>query len=160
MNASNRRPFLLSATLGMALALSAFAALQPAMAGDRAQGSRAQRAHHVPTGDYQRHTVRQRTANGHRTDTTLTDAQGRQATRATTVTRNAEARSRTVDTQWTDFEGRTASSRSVTQRTDDGYTTNTSYVNRNGEPGSRSVVATHDAATNTWVKDVTVDRPD
>ncbi len=160
MNASNRHPVLLSATLGLSLAASAFAPLQPAMAGDGTQGSRAQRAHHAPAGDYQRHTVRQRTENGHRSDTTLTDAQGRQATRATTVTRNADAHSRTVATQWTDFEGRTASRHSVTQRTDDGYTQHSSYVNRNGESGSRSVVATRDASTNTWVKDVTVDRPD
>jgi hypothetical protein len=142
----------LAATLvvGTGLALAGV----DAVAGERSPG--AQRA--MPRGDYQRHTERARTENGHVRRDTWTGAGGRSATRDATVVRDREAGTRTREATTTLPGGRTRSTSDVTTRTDDGYVRETTLVKPNGATLERDVVATRDAETGRWTKDVAVDR--
>ncbi len=92
-----------------------------------------------PQGDFSRHTEVKRTENGHTRNDTWTGANG-------TATRSAGP------------QGQQAQRTDVTQRTDTGYTRNTVATGPKGGTATRDVVATRDAESGTWTKDVTVDR--
>lgn len=104
--------------------------------------------------------VTQRTENGHTRDTSVTDAEGRTATRAAVVTRDRENGTRTKDVTYTGREGQRATVDDVIQRTDTGYSRDTTVTGPNGETGTRSVVVNCDKAAGNCSKDVQVDRPD
>jgi hypothetical protein len=104
--------------------------------------------------------VTQRTENGHTRDTTVTDAEGRTATRAAVVTRDDADRTSTRVVTYTGRDGQETVVNDVNQRTDAGYTRETTVTRPNGATGTRSVVVNCDKAAGNCSKDVQVDRPD
>jgi hypothetical protein len=113
----------------------------------------------MPHGDYTRHTEVQRTSNGHTSHSTVTGANGRSATRDSTVVNDRAAGTRTRDTTYTGPEGRARTVNDVTTRTDDGHTRQTTYTNAHGETATRSATVSCDKAAGTCTKDVQVDAP-
>lgn len=112
----------------------------------------------APRGDYSHQVQRQRTDNGHVRNDTWTNASGKSATRAATVVNDKEAGTRTRDVVMTLPDGRTRTMNDVTTRTGNGYTRDTSITNPNGSTLQRDVDASWDPATQTWTRDVNVDR--
>jgi len=144
--------------LGIALTLGAWgvaqagASHQPKPRGLHTQAQKAR-----PAGDYTRHTDVQRTQNGHTRTDMWTGENGKSATRQAEVVNDRATQTRTRDVEWTGPEGQQATRSDVTQRTDNGYTRNTTAVGPKGGTTTRDVVATHDQASGTWNRDVTVD---
>jgi hypothetical protein len=150
-----RHPLLASAALGLVLAA---AAVTPADAGNRGQNgaqhsSQKQRAQ----GDHTRHTEVRRTDNGHTRTDTWTGERGT-ATRQAEVVNDRENRKRTRETNWTGPNGQQGTRTEVTQRTDNGYTRNSTATGPKGGTATRDVTAVRDPATGTWTKDVSVER--
>ncbi len=110
-----------------------------------------------PQGDFSRHTEVKRTENGHTRNDTWTGANGT-ATRSAKVVNDRDRKMRTRDVAWSGPQGQQAQRTDVTQRTDTGYTRNTVATGPKGGTATRDVVATRDAGSGTWTKDVTVDR--
>jgi len=136
-----------SAALGLVLAV---AAATPADAGNRGQKQRAQ-------GDHTRHTEVRRTDNGHARTDTWTGERGT-ATRQADVVNDAANRKRTRDVAWTGPNGQQGTRTDVTQRTDNGYTRNSTATGPKGGTATRDVTAVRDRASGTWTKDVSVER--
>jgi hypothetical protein len=158
---SSKRPkFTLAASAALGLVL-AMAAVAPADAGNRGQGG-AQRTQHAaqkqrPQGDYTRHTEVRRTDTGHSRTDTWTGEKGT-ATRQAGVVNDAATRTRTRNVGWTGPNGQQGTRTDVTQRTDDGYTRNSTATGPKGGTQTRDVTAVRDPASGTWTKDVSVDR--
>jgi hypothetical protein len=110
-----------------------------------------------PQGDYTRHTEVRRTDNGHTRNDTWTGTRGT-TTRDATVVKDRENQTRTRNVDWTGPEGQQATRTDVTQRTETGYTRNSTATGPQGGTTAREVNATRDAESGTWTKDVTVDR--
>jgi hypothetical protein len=123
---------------------------------DRGQkpAARPQRAQ-VPRGDRSRHTEVQRTNDGHTSHSTVTGAQGRTATRDSTVANDSAAGSRTRDTTYAGPEGRTRTVHDVTTRTDDGHTRQTTYTDAQGRTATRDANVVNDRDAGTRTRDVT-----
>lgn len=103
--------------------------------------------------------VRTKTEDGFTRSTTVTNAQGETATRDLTVTRDKEAGTVSRDATYTTFDGRTGSKTDVVQRTDDGYSRDTTRTLPNGETHSRGVDVSCDKDAGKCVKQVEVDKP-
>jgi len=99
-----------------------------------------------------------KTEDGFTRSTTATNAQGETATRDLTVSRDKETGTTTREASYTTFDGRTGSMSDVIQRTDDGYTRNTSRTLPNGETHTRSVDVSCDKDAHNCVKQVEVDQ--
>lgn len=102
------------------------------------------------------HHERQRTDDGFTRNSTITNRDGETATRNSVVTRNPETGTRTRDTSFTTFDGREGSVSDVAQRTEDGYTRDTTWNLPNGETRTRSVDVSCDKAAGKCVKEVDV----
>lgn len=102
------------------------------------------------------HHERQRTDDGFTRNSTITNRDGETATRNSVVTRNPETGTRTRDTSFTTFDGREGSVSDVVQRTEDGYTRDTTRNLPNGEARTRSVDVSCDKAARKCVKEVDV----
>jgi hypothetical protein len=144
---------------GVCIAFAAGVAL-PAGAADAAAHPAAKSAHpHGGAwrqgGSHTRTTQTQRTANGHTSNTVVTDAQGRTATRDATVVNDKAAGSRTKDVTYVGRDGATRTADSVTQRTDSGYTRDTTYTDKNGNTATREADVEVDRAAGTKSRDVT-----
>ncbi len=87
-----------------------------------------------------------RTDNGYSRDSTITNPQGQTATRSVDVARDREAGTLTRNAEWTRFDGKSGNSQSVTTRTEDGFSRQTSGTLASGEDFSRSVVKQCDKA--------------
>jgi hypothetical protein len=99
--------------------------------------------------------VATKTGDGFTRNTTATHAQGETATRDLTVSRDKEAGTTTRSANYTTFDGRSGSKSDVIQRTDDGYTRDTTRTLPNGETHTRSVdVSCEKEATRSCVKQV------
>ncbi len=133
--------------LGLAIAVGASVAVPAFAAG--ASG----RAH--PAHGYTRITQSQRTANGHTSHSTRTDAQGNTATRDATVVNDKATGTRTKDVTYTGNDGATRTVDSTTQRTDSGYTRDTTYTDKNGNTATRDADVTVDHDAGTRSRDVT-----
>ncbi|MBS1135280.1 MAG: hypothetical protein H6R02_2421, partial [Burkholderiaceae bacterium] len=57
-------------------------------------------------------------------------------------------------------EGKTATRHEETQRTESGYTRNSTATNAQGQTTIRNVTANKDPSTQTWTRDVSVNRGD
>lgn len=101
--------------------------------------------------------VTTRTDDGHMRSTKYTDAEGRTATRDAVVTRDAENRTRARDVTYTGRDGEQTQVNDVTQRTDTGYTRETTVTKPDGATGTRSVIVDCDKAAGNCTKDVEVD---
>ena len=103
--------------------------------------------------------VTQRTEDGHTRTTTVTDAQGRTATRAAEVTRDESDHTSTRVVTYTGRDGQETVVNDVNQRTEAGYTRDTTVTGPTGETAARSVEVSCDKAARHCTKDVQVDRP-
>ncbi len=122
------------------------------------RGTHAQAHKARPAGGYTHHTEVQRTEHGHTRSDTWTGDNGKSATRDAEVVNDRATQTRTRDVQWTGPNGQQATRTDVTQRTDNGYTRDSTATGPRGGTVERDVVATHDQGSGTWVKDVTVER--
>ena len=100
--------------------------------------------------------VRTRTDDGFTRSTTVTNGQGETATRDLTVARDKEAGTVTREAHYTTFDGRQGSMSDVVQRTDDGYTRDTSRTLPNGTTQTRNVDVSCDKDAATCIKQVVV----
>jgi hypothetical protein len=98
--------------------------------------------------------VRTKTDDGFTRATTATNAQGETATRDLTVTRDKESDTVTRAANYTTFDGRTGSKSDVIQRTDDGYSRDTTRTTPNGATHTRSVDVSCDKDAGKCVKQV------
>jgi hypothetical protein len=159
MARSRRHDLILATAIGLALIAGPMAT---ADAGDRGQraGARSAPTHaqkHRPQGDYNRHTEVRRTDNGYTRSDRWTGERGTTTRQATVVNdRTTQTRSRNVE--WTGPQGQQATRTDLTQRTDSGYTRQSTATGPKGGSSTRDVIATRDATTGTWTKDVMVDR--
>jgi hypothetical protein len=120
-----------------------------------ARDGRQRQGHSRPHGDYTHQSHVQRTTSGHTRNDTWTNAQGRTASRDAVVVDDKQARTRTRDVQWQGPEGGQGSRHDVTQRTDDGYTRNSTATNAQGQTATRNATVANDAATRTRSRNVT-----
>ena len=93
--------------------------------------------------------VVQKTDDGYTRNATRTNAEGEVASRATTVTRDAETKTVTRETMGQNFDGGSYSASSVKQRTENGYTSSSTRLNADGEMANRDVQVTRDAEAQT-----------
>ena len=100
--------------------------------------------------------VRTRTDDGFTRSTTVTNGQGETATRDLSVARDKEAGTVTREANYTTIDGRQGSMSDVVQRTDDGYTRDTSRTLPNGTTQTRNVDVSCDKDAATCIKQVVV----
>jgi len=143
----------------LGLALMTMAASADADNGKAGKARQAQASDHKPRpqGDYTRHSEVRRTDEGHTRNDTWTGTRGT-ATRDATVTNDRENKTRTRQVGWAGPEGQQATRTDVTRRTETGYTRSSTATGPQGGTATRDVVATRNAESGTWTKDVTVDR--
>ena len=151
-NVSQRRALVVATALGLVMTIGVG---NPA----DADPPKVRGAHQArPSGSFTRHTEVQRTEHGHTRNDTWTGENGKSTTRDAEVVNDRATQTRTRDVQWTGPDGQQATRTDVTQRTDDGYTRDSTATGPRGGTVERDVVATHDRQTGTWVKDVSVER--
>ena len=157
VNANRMRNLAAATALGLVLAAGL---ASPAQAGPSHHAKpRSMETHKQrPAGNYTRHTEVQRTGHGHTRTDTWTGDNGKSATRQAEVVNDRANQTRTRDVQWTGPNGQQATRTDVTQRTPTGYTRDSIATGPNGGTAERNVVATHDAQSGTWIKDVSVKR--
>jgi hypothetical protein len=131
-------------------------AMAPAWAAAADRGARPQ-TRPAPQRWESKHVEHRRTDNGHQHNTTWTGKDGKTATREATVARDKEAGTRTRDVTYTGPDGATRTVNDVTTRTDDGYTRATT-TGPQGNTTTRTVVGSYDEESDTWTRDITVDR--
>jgi hypothetical protein len=158
-NATRMRILATASALGLLLGagFAGTAAAGPSHGG-KPRNAQAQPHKPRPQGSYTRHTEVQRTGHGHTRSDTWTGQDGKSATRNAEVVNDRANQTRTRDVEWTGPNGQQATRTDVTQHTDSGYTRNSTATGPKGGTTERDVVATHDAQTGTWVKDVAVTR--
>ena len=98
--------------------------------------------------------VRTKTDDGFTRSTTVTNAQGETATRDLSVTRDKDAGTVTREANYSTFDGRKGSMTDVIQRTDDGYSRDTSRTTPNGTTHTRAVDVSCDKDAGKCVKQV------
>lgn len=158
--ASPRRHDLTIATaIGLVLVAVTMVTADAADRGQRsgARSTQAQAQKHRPQGDYTRHTEVRRTEHGHTRSDTWSGERGT-TTRQAEVVNDRGTQTRTRNVEWTGPQGQQATRTDVTQRTDSGYTRQSTATGPNGGTTTRSVFATRDREAGTWTRDVTVDR--
>ena len=138
----------LSATLFFGVALA-----NDAHAGDR--GKQKARATQAQGGQWTRVTTAQRTPNGRTSQSTVTRANGKVATRDAVVVNDRAAGTRSVDATTTGFNGRTTTYSSDAQRTETGYSRDVARTLPNGQVNQHSVDVTCDKAAQSCTKVVT-----
>lgn len=150
---------ILAATTGLLLTATAMATADAADRGQRSGARATQSQAHKPRppGDYTRHTEVRRTDNGHTRTDTWTGERGT-TTRQAEVVNDRASQTRTRNVQWTVPQGQQGTRTDVTQRTDSGYTRQSTATGPQGGTSTRDVVATRDPSTGTWTKDVKVER--
>ncbi len=109
-----------------------------------------------PSGQWTRHTEGQRTENGRESHSTLTNRNGKQATRDVSVERDAEAgiRNRTVVNTGPNGGQRTLED--TVQRTENGFTRDQTVTRANGSTASRSTEVVNDRDNGTRTRDVVI----
>lgn len=98
--------------------------------------------------------VRTRTEDGFTRSTTVTNAQGETATRDLEVKRDKNSDTVTRESNYTTFDGRSGARSDVIQRTDDGYSRDTTRTTPDGTTHTRSVDVSCDQDTGKCVKQV------
>ncbi len=114
--------------------------------------------HHNPPVTRQVEQVR--TENGFERDMTKTNAKGQTATRHTSVVNDKESKTRTRTVSGTNYNGGQYSGQRVTQKTENGYTRDSTFTNSQGKTTTRSVDATVDKQAGTVTKNISVTNPE
>jgi uncharacterized protein YdeI (BOF family) len=102
--------------------------------------------------------VRTKTDDGFTRSTTITNPQGETATRDLTVSRDKEAGTVSRESNYTTFDGREGSKSDVIQRTEDGFSRDTTRTLPNGETHTRSVDVSCEQDVGKCVRQVEVDQ--
>ncbi|MCU0760166.1 MAG: hypothetical protein MUF07_13345 [Steroidobacteraceae bacterium] len=105
-------------------------------------------------GGWPRTTETQRTENGRLRSDRWEGADGRSASRDVAVTRDREAGTRTRESAWTRPNGDAGNATTVTRRTDDGFTRNTTVTNAEGQVATRDVAVSRDREAGTATRSV------
>lgn len=108
---------------------------------------------------FTRHTEQTVSNTGFQRNTTLTNPEGKTATRTVTGTRDPANKTYTRSVDGTTFSGKTYSRDTVTQKTSDGYTRETNATLPNGKTMERDVHATVDKQAGTLTRDISVTKP-
>lgn len=108
---------------------------------------------------FKHHTEQTVSANGFQRNSTMTNPEGKTATRLVTGTRDPETNTFTKKVEGTTFEGKTYSRDVTTQKTSDGYTREMDATGPNGKTKHREVVATVDKDAGTLTRDIEVTKP-
>lgn len=122
------------------------------------QGKHVRAGAHVQ-GEFTRQVQQKPTANGIVRNTVTTNAQGETATRNMTLTRDKEAGTRTRTVEGTNFSGGSYSGQSVTQKTDDGISRESTFTNAQGKTISKSMDVVVDKDAGTVTKNISVTHP-
>lgn len=130
--------------LSIAIALAVVAGSAHAERGGHRQNFSADRTRTTERGTFSSHTDQAVTQNGFTRDTTRTNPNGKTATRDMTVTNDPATQTHTRDISGTTMNGKTYSSESVTQKTDTGFTRDTTRTGPNGKTTTRDVDVTID----------------
>ena len=158
MNTLNRKqnPFRRYGHIASGLVLTALLASSASLVNADPRGPSADGARHA-NAQHQRARMenQRRMKEGTRT-VTHTRPDGATATRTTTVDVDRDTQTRTRTVEGERFDGGTYSSSDVMQRTDTGFTRDSSRTNSEGVTVSRSVVATVDKEAGTMHKEITV----
>jgi hypothetical protein len=102
--------------------------------------------------------VRTKTDDGFTRSTTITNPQGETATRDLTVSRDKDAGTITRESNYTTFDGREGSKSDVIQRTEDGFSRDTTRTLPNGETHTRTVDVSCEKDVGKCVRQVEVDQ--
>ena len=116
-------------------------------AASAAQGRRA-------GGDWTRTTETRRTDTGRTRSDRWEGADGRTASRDVAVSRDREARTRTRESSWTRPNGDGGNATTVTTKTDDGFSRDTTVTNARGETATRNVDVSRDRDAGTSTRSV------
>jgi len=110
--------------------------------------------HHQPP--VTRHVDQVRTDNGFERTVTSTNATGQTATRHTSVINDKETKTRTQTVNGTHYNGEQYTSKRVTQKTEDGYTSDAIFTNSQGKTTTRSVAAVVNKEAGTVTQNISV----
>jgi hypothetical protein len=135
----------------LSLAVAIFAAGQ-SQAAD--QGPKIRK--HMRQGDVTHQTKRTPTENGFIRNTTLTNAEGKTASRNATVVIDKEAGTRTRTMTGTNFKGEVISGQSLAHKTENGFTNEGQFTGADGKVTTRSVNAVVDKTAGTVTKNISV----
>jgi len=113
----------------------------------------------MPQGTFTRHSEQIATANGFQRTTTATRADGKTAIRNVTVENSKETGMRSKIINGTNFNGGSFSGQIVTQKTETGFTRDTTKTNAQGKTASRHVKATVDKAAGSISKIISITQP-
>jgi hypothetical protein len=102
--------------------------------------------------------LRTKTDDGFTRSTTVTNPQGETATHDLTVSRDQEAGTITRESNYTTFDGREGAKSDVIQRTEDGFSRDTTRTLPNGESHTRSVDVSCEKDVGKCVRQVEVDQ--
>jgi hypothetical protein len=127
---------------------------------DREAGTRTREADYTgPNGQSASvDSVRTKTEDGFSRSTTITNPQGETATRDLTVSRDKDAGMISRESEYTTFDGREGSKSDVIQRTEDGFSRDTTRTLPNGESHTRSVDVSCEKDVGKCVRQVEVDQ--
>ncbi|GAB1258850.1 hypothetical protein NBRC116494_33520 [Aurantivibrio plasticivorans] len=145
--------------LATGLALTAVLACGVTVANAESRGPSADGARHANVQQHRARMAEQHRQRKMREGTrtiTRTRPDGATATRTTTVDIDQESQTRTRTTEGERFDGSTYSSSDVMQRSEDGFTRESTRTNAEGVTTSRNVVATIDKEAGTLHKEITV----
>jgi len=105
-------------------------------------------------GDWTRTTETQRTENGRKRSDRWQGADGKTASRDVAISRDREARTQTRESSWTRPNGDSGNATTVTTKTDDGYSRDTTVTNARGETATRNVDVSRDKDAGTSTRSV------
>jgi len=105
-------------------------------------------------GNWTRTTETQRTESGHTRSDRWQGANGATAARDLEVSRDREAGTRTRESAWTRPNGNSGSSTTVSTKTDDGFSRDTTATNARGETATRNVDVSRDKDAGTSTRSV------
>lgn len=112
-----------------------------------------------PNGTSLRHTAQTATDNGFNRTTSVTGAAGKTATHDVSVVNDATTGTHTRAMSGTTFSGKSYSGESTIQKTDTGFTHDSSFTGVDGKTVSKDVTATVDKENHTVSKDISVTTP-
>ncbi len=141
------------AVLFVTLAMPSEARERPA-AGARGAAAGAAQARRPAGGNWTRTSETQRTETGRTRSDRWEGANGGSASRDLEVSRDAAAGTRSRESSWTRPNGNSGNASTVTTKTDDGFTRDTTVTNARGETATRNVDVSRDRAAGTSTRSV------
>lgn len=113
----------------------------------------------TPKGSFTRHTEQVATDTGFTRNTVITKPTGETASRTLTQVNDKDTGVRIREVSGTHFNGDSYSGQRVSQKTEDGFTRDSTLTNNQGKTASRHVDAVVDKEAGTVTKNISVTRP-